>query len=229
MLTQQGKLEIIKRIGQGGWKAVVFDIDGTLFPRSSADQLIFSMLGELDFMKRFEEDYATGKIDNDVVAVALAAHFTGHKVNELTTALSHNDFIEGAIELSQALRQAGIAVLVATVTYRFIADWVALQLKGEVISGVELEERAGILTGNITRHAHAINKTNGLKQWCSKNHIAMDECIAIGDSRSDLHIFDNVGLSLAINASDDARRAATFAGDFDNLWQLFADAPPNVI
>ncbi len=183
------------------------------------------MLKQLDFMERFEKDYAAGLIDNAVVANELATLLKGYSTEELNVALSQEHFIEGAIELTNALREAGIAVLIATVTWRFVADWVASQLGGEVISGVELEEVSGLFTGKVSGHAHAINKTNGLKAWCAKNKVSMDRCIAVGDSRSDLHIFENVGLSLAINASTEAKKVATYSGEFNNIWELFEVAP----
>jgi phosphoserine phosphatase len=176
-------------------------------------------------MKRFEADYAAGAVDNDTVATALAVHLAGSTKEQLTASMDHTDFIDDAIEISQKLNQAGIKVLVATLTWRFVADWVAAQLNGEAISGVELEESSGIFTGKVKCHSYDDDKTKSLQRWCKARGITLQQCIAVGDSRSDLHIFDNVGLSLAINPSDAAKKSANYSGDFDALWQLFVGAP----
>jgi phosphoserine phosphatase len=225
MASDRDKRIIIERILSNGWRAVVFDIDGTLLPRISANHLIFTELGKANAIKAHERDYANGAVDNDVVATALAIHFAERGTHELTKALSHDHFITDAMDVCQALRKAGLSVLVATVTWRFVADWVASQLGGEAISGVELEEREGKLTGKVIRHAYDRDKTRALQKWCSAHGTTMQQCIAIGDSRSDLDIFSNVGLALAINPSDEARAASDYAGDFETLWHLLGAAP----
>lgn len=225
MTIEQEKAEIVQRLVGGGWKAVVFDIDGTLFPNSTANQALFAGLGGTKLMRQHEKDYAAGRSDNDVVATALAAAFSGRTASELAATLKPEHFIEDAAEVAAALKKAGVKVLVATVTWRFVADWVASHLQAQAISGVELEEQDGRLTGKVKRHAHGKDKTHALEVWCRTRGIRPDQCIAIGDSRSDLHLFENVGLALAINATEEAGKAAAFAGNFTSLWQFLAHAP----
>jgi phosphoserine phosphatase len=225
MMDGQEKERIVRRIRDGGWKAVVFDIDGTLLHGRTANQAMFAELGGTKRLRRHEQDYASGRSGNDVVAEALATSFSGRTAQELTAALRPEHLIADAAEVAAALKRAGIDVLVATVTWRFVADWVARHLHAQAISGVELEERDGKLTGKVKRHAHGEDKTQALREWCRQRGVRLEECIAIGDSRSDLHLFRNVGLALAINASEEAGKAAAFAGNFDSLWQFFRHAP----
>ncbi|UUZ59251.1 HAD hydrolase family protein [Nocardioides sp. B-3] len=43
------------------------------------------------------------------------------------------------------------------------------------------------------------------------------DCVAIGDSRSDLPLFRSVGYSIAFNASSEARATATVAVDSNSM------------
>ncbi|WP_405503257.1 HAD hydrolase family protein [Streptomyces niveus] len=47
--------------------------------------------------------------------------------------------------------------------------------------------------------------------------VPLDACVAVGDSRSDLPLFEEVGYSIAFNGTPEARGAATAAVDGDDL------------
>jgi phosphoserine phosphatase len=49
---------------------------------------------------------------------------------------------------------------------------------------------------------------------------------AVGDSRSDVPLFERVGMSIALNATPDARAAATHALDTEDLRDVLALLQP---
>jgi phosphoserine phosphatase len=61
--------------------------------------------------------------------------------------------------------------------------------------------------------------------YCDANDIDLAECIAVGDSRSDFPLFEAVGLSIALNATAQAREAASVALDTENPMGRQAEDP----
>jgi phosphoserine phosphatase len=78
---------------------------------------------------------------------------------------------------------------------------------------LELNQSSGAFTGRIARHFAPDDKVAFVAEHCRRTGIAMEQVVAIGDSRSDLPLFEAVGFSVALNATSDARAAATVAVD----------------
>jgi phosphoserine phosphatase len=62
-------------------------------------------------------------------------------------------------------------------------------------------------------------------KYAAKRGMSLDECIAIGDSRSDLPLFSAVGLAIALNATPAAAAAAHVAIETDDLRDVLAAIP----
>jgi len=71
----------------------------------------------------------------------------------------------------------------------------------EKVYGSQWEVSDGCFTGKILNHLGEEEKLNCLKSFCQNNDINPNNCVAIGDSTSDIEIFKFVGKSIAINFS----------------------------
>jgi len=60
----------------------------------------------------------------------------------------------------------------------------------------------GRFTGEITTHLGDTGKLNILVDFCRRHGIGLNQCVAIGDSESDIEVFENCGRSIAINHSE---------------------------
>jgi phosphoserine phosphatase len=58
------------------------------------------------------------------------------------------------------------------------------------------------------------------KDYCAMNDVPIEECAAIGDSRSDIPLFQHVGLAIAFNGSEAARAAAHVAVDSQDICDV---------
>ena len=170
--------------------------------------------GELD---ELEERYAQGAISNAAVADASAPWFTGHLVDEVTGVLDSAPWIDGIGETMDALRAAGVHVALATVTWRAAAEAVAARFGFDECCGTEMEVVEGRLTGTVSRYFDAADKAAFVEEVCARRGVSASDAAAVGDSRSDLPMFERVGFSIALNADPAARAAATTALDTDDL------------
>ena len=66
----------------------------------------------------------------------------------------------------------------------------------------------------------AENKVNCVNDFCKKNNIRPSECVAVGDGSTDIPVFKCCGKSIALNASDEVKRKASFSVDTDNLLDI---------
>jgi phosphoserine phosphatase len=210
------------------FRAVFFDLDGTLLRGTTVSMLTAAWLGRRGALDDLERRYAEGAITNAAVAEASAPWFEGHSVDEVTRALDPGPWIDGIGETVDALRAGGAHVALATVTWRSAAEAVAARFGFEDCSGTEMAVADGRLLGTVSRHFDADDKAAFVEDVCRRRGVSPSEAAAVGDSRSDLPMFARVGLSIALNADDGARAAATTTLDTEDLRDvlplLLADA-----
>lgn len=75
----------------------------------------------------------------------------------------------------------------------------------------------GVLSGVVGRYCDEHDKARFVEEWCAQNGHSMSEVAAIGDSRSDVPLFRRAGMSIALNATADARVVATHGLDTEDL------------
>jgi phosphoserine phosphatase len=84
----------------------------------------------------------------------------------------------------------------------------------------------GVLSGAVSRYFDERGKVRFVEEWCAKNGYLMNHVAAVSDSRSDVPLFHRVGLSIALNATPDARAAATNVLDTEDLRDVLGLLQP---
>ena len=179
-------------------------------------------------MKDLERRYASDQISNSVVAEEQAAMYRGMTEGEMVAALEDITCIRGIDKTLRALRERQIESLLCTVTWTFAAEEFQRRHHFLAASGTQIELEDGVLTGSVLRHFDEWDKLDFVSAYCDSAGIRLDECIAVGDSRSDVPLFEEVGFAVAVNASEQAREAADVAVDTEDLTevlQLIPDRP----
>lgn len=198
---------------------VAFDLDGTLIRHSTVSLHMARWLGN-DDMPRLERLYAEGKITNAELAVADARFYRNKTRADACSQLSSIPVINGIPETTRSLRQRGFLSIIATITSRFAAELIQKRYDFDAASGCVLHEANGRFTGRVATHFDARDKANFVADFAHAHGIHPARVIAVGDSTSDLPLFESAGLSIALNASDDARRAADEVMDTDDLQDI---------
>jgi phosphoserine phosphatase len=208
------------------WRLACFDLDGTLVQATSVSQHLADRFGQSPQMAELERRYAASEISNSVVADEQAAMYGGMPLARVIEALDDIPCIEGIDATVNTLREQGVNSLLCTVTWSFAAEEFCRRhgfVKG---FGTEIDiEPGGMLTGRVQRHFDEWDKLAFVRAHCAEVGVELEDCIAIGDSRSDVPLFEVVGFSIAINATEQAREAASVALDTEDLTDVLALIP----
>ncbi len=202
---------------QARYPAVVFDLDGTLLRGTTVSLYLAERMGHGAELAELERRFLAGEISNSVVADGSAGWFADHTTESIHAWLAEASWIAGMPEALEALRTAGSRLLLGTITWRFAARMLQERHGFEDVSGTEMGERDGVLDGRVARHFDRDDKARWVAAWCQERGINLARVAAVGDARSDIPLFERVGFSIALNATDAARAAADVELDADDL------------
>ena len=190
-------------------RIVFFDIDGTLTRGVSSGAYLANLLGHGKLMEEAEAAYARGEIDNDEVCRIDAAGYAGRSTKELFGMLEAMPFVDGVARAVEAVHAAGGEAHIASLTWGVVAAYLCERYGFDGYVGSELEVKDGVCTGGVALALESEGKCAYARELCAARDVDLDACIAIGDSRSDIPLFELVGTSIAFNANEEAERAAT--------------------
>lgn len=199
------------------YPVVVFDLDGTLLRRTTVSLLLAEHFGHAETINELERAFAAGEISNRAIADASAACCAGRTTSEIRPVLAAASWIDGIDETLRTLAQTGTQVLLATITWILAAELLQERHGFVAASGTELQITDGVVAGSVSRYFDEHDKLQFVEEWCAERSIALADVAAVGDSRSDLPLFRRAGRSVALNATPEARRTATFAIDTEDL------------
>lgn len=197
---------------------VAFDLDGTLLRGTTVAKLLAEWTGDREAMDELEASYGAGEIPNTAIADASGKWLAGKTRGDVWDVLARAAWIDGMAEALSTLTAAGSRLLLGTITWRFAAEMLREPHGFADVSGTEMETREdGTLTGIVSGYFDEHDKLRFVESWCARNGYSMANVAAVGDSRSDVPLFARAGLSIALNATADARAAATHVLDTDDL------------
>ncbi len=209
--------EIVSR-----FPVVVFDLDGTLLRGTTVSLLLAQWLGQAAAIAELERAFHAHEISNGVVADTSAGWLAGKSVAEAWRVLEDGSWIDGMAETFQVLTTAGVSLLLGTITWSFAAEMLRERYGFAAVSGTEMQAPDGVLSGVVSRYFDEHDKLRFVEDWCAQNGYSMSQVAAIGDSRSDVPLFHRAGISIALNATPDARAAATHVLDTEDLRDVLA-------
>lgn len=183
-------------------EAVCFDMDGTLIRNTDSVKFLCMLnnnLDELDKIQCRENDGDISWIEADYLKAGL---IKGLNLTEVEDNFKRYIRLIQNIELvMRYLRERRIMSALITAGPTQIADILGGEFGFDNVYGSHYEVKNREFTGKIMTHLGSDGKLNCLKEFCIKNSISLDHCVAVGDSESDLDIFNKCGRSIAINYS----------------------------
>lgn len=204
----------------GIYPVVVFDLDGTLLRGTTVSLLLAQWLGQAEEIAELEQAFHAHEISNSVVADTSAGWLAGQRTTDIYAVLAEGAWIDGMSETFRALAAARVKLLLGTVTWKFAAEMLQERYGFAAVSGTEMHVSGGVLSGIVTRYFDEHDKVRFVEEWCERNGYSMRQVAAIGDSRSDVPLFERAGMSIALNATPDARAAATHVLDTYDLCDV---------
>jgi phosphoserine phosphatase len=182
--------------------AVFFDVDGTLVPGTSSSQFLGARLGHLAELAEAEESYRVGRIDNQEVSVLDASGWSGRGQDEVNAWLRDLPVVDGISAVVARCRELALAPYLATLAWAPVGEYLCERFGFEGACGPRLASAEGIYSGEVAAHLDEFGKRDYALAIARSLGLAAPSCAAVGDSRSDLPLFEEVGFSIAFNGDN---------------------------
>lgn len=203
-----------------------FDLDGTLVRGMSTGQYLADRLGHGEILRNLESQYDQGCLPAQAVADAEAAFYAGRSLEGTCKLLADLPTIGGITEVVLELQRHNVVSILNTLAWSFIAADFRLRFGFYASSGVEmLCDGQGVFAGRVNRHFDEHDKVAFVSDLARSMGVPASRIVAIGDARSDIPLFGTVGFSIALNATPEARAAATAVVDTEWLPDVLRSMP----
>ena len=196
---------------------VFFDVDGTLVPATSSSAFLAGFLGHRDELVEAEAAYASGAMSNQQVSAIDAAGWAGRSPQEIEAWLDDLPLIDGISETLAWCQANQLAPVLATLAWSPVGHYLTRRFGFLSYSGPELEVLDGKFTGYVARDFDEFDKRDTALAQARQLGLTPAQCVAIGDSRSDLPLFTSTRTNIAFNATQAAKAAATNTVTGDDL------------
>lgn len=196
---------------------VFFDVDGTLVPGTSSGQHLADLLGHAESVREAEAAYAAGVLTNQQVSVRDARGWTGRTPEQVSRFLDTLPLVRGIDATVGWCRDHELVPVLATLAWNAVGEHLCRRFGFAQACGPRLEMVGGSYTGRVMTHFDEWNKRDFARTVAADLGLGLAHCAAVGDSRSDLPLFAEVGLSIAFNATPAVRAAAHAAADGPDL------------
>jgi phosphoserine phosphatase len=184
-------------------KAVCFDMDGTLIRNTDSVKYLCTLNNCLEELERIEyrkNEGGNSWIEKDYLKAEL---IVGLELKDVEDKFADNiELIQNIAQVLAFLRERLIKSVLITAGPIQVANIVGKMFSFDGVYGSTYEVINNKFTGRITTHLGNHGKLKCLEKFCMKNDLILKNCLAIGDSESDIAIFRKCGKSIAINYSD---------------------------
>jgi phosphoserine phosphatase len=191
-------------------QAVCFDMDGTLIRNTDSVRYLCELNGNLEPLKEIEDREKEGTI-----TWIEADHLKVRLIEELDLARVESEF-ERCIDLIHSiesvlayLKARHISAVLITAGPTQVANVLGTRFGFDSVYGSRYETTGTEFTGRITHYLGSSGKLSCLQDFCAMNGISVGDCVAIGDSGTDIDVFMACGRSIALNGTDAAVEAAS--------------------
>jgi phosphoserine phosphatase len=201
---------------------VFFDIDGTLVPSMSSSSFLAKRLGHEHALDAAEQRYAEGELTNEEVSVIDAEGWRGTPTSTVAAWLDELPLIAGIDAVVAWCVERDVEPVLASLAWQPVGEAIARRHGFTANGGPRVHVVGSDYDGAVAQHFNEYDKRDRALQLAVERGVPIDHCCAIGDSRSDLPLFDALPASLALNADAMARAAASVAVDTKDLRDVIS-------
>ena len=188
-------------------KLVIFDFDKTLI-RESSIEIVAKEFGFKKELQRLRANYETGKIKDYDITLELANLIKGRTEKDFEKVFRNITLRRTAKGMINGLKKRRYGVGIISVAFspviHYFADKIGID-KTNAICPVLVTDKNGKYTGEVIAKTkyhskccdRIICKADAAKELMKKLNVKPEECIAVGDGKSDECLFRACGLSLA--------------------------------
>lgn len=198
-------------------KLHIFDMDGTLLEGSACLDLSRHM-GQIEAVNDIEARWTVGDVGHVEFYELCLPLWAGLTDDAIDTVFAGARWIDGVAEVLADIAQRGEHSAVITLSPQFFAQrllrWGVTSAHGAQVHAGEVPEPALVLTPD--------SKVDIARELMERYAVDEADCVAYGDSSSDIPLFRSLRNTVAVNGSDGARAAAAVAYDGGDLREAYA-------
>jgi phosphoserine phosphatase len=195
-----------------GWLMVlrlaIFDLDGTLKQARDPYVYLHKRLGTWEACQPALARGLAGELLYDEWLRLDVALWKGVSRARMEALFRENPYLPGARETVQALKQAGVRIVVVSTGLNVHAELVQADLGIDRVVCNEVLFENGLATGEARSNIPEKGKGQIVAQLQVELGVEQGECLAVGDGSLDTDMFTRVRMGVAVNPSSDAVRAA---------------------
>jgi phosphoserine phosphatase len=204
------------------YKAVAFDLDGTLVTDKSSWWKLHKYFGTYKSSLKNMTDYEHGKITYDeFMRLDIGLWKPRPHVNTIKEILLNYTLTLHSKLVTKILNERRYTLFIVTSAPDILANAVARELGiPHLASNGLIFDEKGYLTQNVVFNVDLMKKENAFATLIAKEGLNCDECIGVGDSKYDIGFLRKAGLGIAFNPDDTLRKEAMLAiDDMNELLQ----------
>lgn len=185
------------------YKAIVFDIDGTVVKHISSWRYIHEKLGLWDVLAyRYQEKFLAGKISYKRFCELDAANWKGLPEAKIIKIFKKVPYAKNAKLCLKKIKQIGFKLIAISTGLQYIAERIKKEFDFDYVLCNRLIAKRGKLTGKVEINITHGAKGMALKKILKKINIKPSQVISVGDSAGDIPLATISGYAIAFNSSD---------------------------
>ena len=189
-------------------RLVAFDMDSTLIEAEVIDELA-KAAGVGEQVAAITERAMRGELDFSESFRARVALLKGLDATVLQQIAERLPVTEGAEKLIATLRQLGYKTAILSGGFHFFGQYIQQRLGIDYVYANALDIVDGVVTGEVTGQiVDGRRKAELLQELAAREHISLEQVIAVGDGANDLPMLSVAGLGIAFRAKPIVRESA---------------------
>jgi phosphoserine phosphatase len=189
-------------------RLIAFDMDSTLIQVEVIDELA-KAAGVGDEVVAITQSAMQGEIDFKESLTRRVALLKGLDAAVLKDIATRLPLTEGADRLIFTLKQLGYKVAIISGGFTYFGNYLQKRLNVDYVFANDLEIKEGRLTGKICGDiVDGPGKARLLREIACREHLDLNQVIAVGDGANDLPMLDLAGLGIAFHAKPVVRQGA---------------------
>ncbi|MEW6069610.1 MAG: HAD family phosphatase [Candidatus Thermoplasmatota archaeon] len=212
-------------------KIVVFDLDGVLVNIDSSWEFVHEHFGVNN--NESLQAYLKSEINDEEFMkrdIMLWLKNGNLHISKIEGILKDVPIMAGAKETIHELKQYGIKTAIISGGLDILAERVkrALGIDYSIANSLATDSK-GFLLGYGILNVALTDKATPLKRLLASTGIKAEDCVAVGNSRFDISMFEVAGFNIAFNACDElVKRYADVIVNSENLIRILPYIIPSV-
>jgi phosphoserine phosphatase len=195
----------------------IFDMDGTLLYGSACLE-ISRHLGQIDAVNAIEERWGRGEVGHVEFYELCLPLWEGMTEDDVEAVFAGTAWIEGIADVWADIADRGERSAVITLSPQFFADrllrWGLGSAHGAGVEAGVVPDPQTVLTPDA--------KVGIALELIERYGLSETDCVAYGDSSSDVPLFKALSNTVAVNGTESIREVAAVAYDGTDLREAYA-------